>query len=192
MSKQYITPIVGDVYSDTKSNILGSTLPNNTLAFANDTEELFFKISGTWYMIPFNSVVKANTPDMGGIQDSSRIGYGTTYISDKAINFCTIGANGNPVRGGFRVITVNGNDELQVYINGAWQTVVNGLTLIDDAIFGYTFGTIPDTGTLGYYLEAMTGDSLLNVGLNGLPITQAYKTSMGAYPPVATIGGRTI
>lgn len=124
--------------------------------------------------------------DMGAEQTSDLRGYGNDYITDKSMNNVWVGANGRATSGGIRVIS----GVFQIYLNGAWVDVVTNFTMREDATYGYTLEHKP----IGYtqWIEVMTGQSLNNLGLNGYPITNAYKTSMGAYPFIPQIGGRTI
>jgi hypothetical protein len=170
---------------DTKANILASTATNGKVGFSTDTLELFIADGSVWRTVPF-ALVSGNY-DMGAPTDPSSIGYGKGWISDKTLNNTVIGSNGTASTGGVRVTTAG---VFQVYLNGSWNTVVTNFVLREDATYGYSFEHMP----IGFtqYLEIMTGQSLYNLGLNGYPITNAYKTSMGAYPPPPIIGGRSI
>lgn len=179
--------LVGSITVATKAAILALTTTAGKIGFSSDTLELWMADGSTWRKIPFALVPDTSSPDMGYLQDSSRIGYGTTYVTDKTLNNTVIGSNGTASTGGVRVTTAG---VFQVYLNGSWNTVVTNFILREDATFGYTFEHMPVGFT--QYLEIMTGQSLSNLGLNGLPITNAYKTSMGAYPAPAVIGGRSI
>jgi hypothetical protein len=170
-----------------ESAILASIPVSGQVAYATDTQSLYVGDGTNWNKVPFALVPESANPDMGAVQNSSRIGYGTTYVTDKTLNNTVIGSNGNPTNGGVRVTTAG---VFQIYLNGTWNTVVTNFVLREDPTFGYTFEHMP----IGFtnYIEIMTGQSLGNLGLNGLPITNAYQTSMGAYPVPAVVGGRAI
>jgi hypothetical protein len=127
-------------------------------------------------------------PDMGYISTSDIRGYGANYITDKSLsNVKLLEFNGTPTSGAIRTTTAG---LFQVYLNGVWNNVVINFVLREDATYGYTFEHKPVGFT--QYIEIMTGQSLGLLGLNGLPIINAYKVSMGAYPVASSIGGRTI
>jgi len=176
-------------FVDTKDNILTSTPTSGNAGFSSDTFELFIASGTVWKKIPFTLVTDTTAPDMGYLQDSSRIGYGNDYITDKTLSNICLGNHSDVAEDG----CIRFNTTLlrfQVYRTGSWRDIVTGLVLREDSTFGYTFEHQP----IGFtsYIEIMTGQSLSYLGLNGLPIINAYKVSMGAYPVTGTIGGRTI
>jgi hypothetical protein len=173
--------------SDTKANVLG--LPVNPIqaAYATDTKEILVSDGAAWNLLPFRVVAESANPDMGGSQLSSRVGYGTDYVADKLLSNCLIGYNGKAQAGGFRITSAN---LLQVYLSAAWQNIPLGVSLRENAAYGQTLEFIP-VGT-SHYLEIMTGASLGNLAINGLPQTQSFKTSMGGVPYPTRIGGRVI
>ena len=172
---------------DTKANILASTATSGKLAYSTDTNEFFTGNGSVWEAVPFALVPQSANPAMGAIKDSSLIGYGVDYISDKALNYNTIGSNGNPVMGGFRVTT---GGVFQVYANGQWNNVVINFTLREDPTFGYAFEHQPEGFT--EWIDVMTGQSLENLGLNGLPLTNGYQSVQGCMGVPSVIGGRQI
>lgn len=121
-------------------------------------------------------------PDMGSLQNSPKSGITSDYIVDKRIAHSTIGSNDNTIQGGIRTYL----GSLQVYLSGAWATVVTGFIFVESTTAGYALEHKP----VGFtnYIIIMNGNSEV-LGLNGLPITQGYKTSMGAYTPPQTIDG---
>lgn len=176
------------VISDTKANILAKTPKLGTIAFATDTVEFYLADGTNWRKVPFALVPEPQNPDMGQIQDSSKIGYGTTYITDKSLNNVTIGSNGTASNGGIRVTTAG---VFQVNLNGTWYDIDVRFTFrFDSTLNGYVFEHQASGFT--YYLDTMTGQSTTNLGSNGYPIMNAYKTSMGAVPSPCLIGGRVI
>ena len=173
---------------DTKANILASTATSGKLAFSSDTLEFFSADGTTWRKMPFVFVADSANPDMGFDQTSSRIGYGTWYITDKTLNNVVVGHNGTAGEGGIRIDPTTAN--FQVYQSGGWQTLVANFIFREDSTFGYTLEHAP-TGFTNY-IEVMTGQTLSNLGMNGLPLTNGYQTVMGAYGVCSKIGGRTV
>ena len=187
LTTRTIPTSIHPIIINTLDNILGSTPTSGIAAIATDTGEFYIANGTNWlHIVPNAAVISASAPDMGAEQDSAPTGYGDTYITDKTLNSIIIGANGSGSPGGLRV-TSSG---FQVYLNGAWNTIVNNFVLRENSNFSYTLEHAP----IGFtnYLEIMTGQSLNNLGLNGYPLTNAYTTSMGAYPFPAIVGGRTI
>lgn len=183
----------------TKANIL-KTKTNNTAwngetARSTDTNELYVydSTASQWNKSPFPLVAQSPNPDIGLYQDSSAIGIFPADTSGNAghiVNYwledVVVGSSGKTTTGGLRF---NGG-YLQVYANSTWNNVVVGFTFSELAGYGYALTHQP-TG-LTYPLEVMSGNSITNLGLNGLPITQGYITDMGAYPSYQSVGGRII
>ena len=187
------------VGTGTKANIL-KTKTNNMawngeLAYSTDTNELYVydSTASQWKKVPFVLVTQSPSPDMGLHQDSSAIGIYAADTSGNAghiVNYwledVVVGASGKTTTGGLRFY----GGYLQVYANSTWNNVVVGFTFSELAGYGYALTHQP-TG-LTYPLEVMSGNSITNLGLNGLPITQGYITDMGAYPSYQSVGGRVI
>jgi hypothetical protein len=125
-----------------------------------------------------------NLPDIGTIQTSDVRGYGLDYISEKTLAYCRIGASAFDEEGAVRIK----NKVFQTYIDGAWQDVVTNFRFREDANGDYELEHKP----IGFqwWIEVNSGNSD-NLGLNGLPIVQNYKVSMGAYPIPLEIDGGT-
>lgn len=170
----------------TKAEILALTPEAGLFYQATDTKEIYFADGLAWYKSPFALVEEPPAPDRGYTQDSSRIGYGETYIINKLLARVRIGANGIAAEGGVRVV----NGILQVYLLGAWRDVVTGVRLREDDSGNLIFEHKP-TG-LSEWLEVNSGDSSDLFGLNGLPTTQQYKTSRGPYPVKMVIDGGSL
>lgn len=171
---------------DTKANILAATKPIGKFGLATDTNEIYLSLgSGAWMKTPF--ALRTNI-DMGFGSLPAKYGWGFDYLSDKLIANCQIGSNNktNLQNGDFRF---NGT-VLQVYYGGAWQTIVSNFVFTEDPLWGYTLEHKPIG--LTWNIEAMSGDSLNNLGANGLPLAQGYTVSMGAMPVPQLCGGRTI
>jgi hypothetical protein len=176
---------------DTKKNILATTPTSGNSAFSNDTFEIFVGNGSVWKTCPFAFVTESGNPDIGWEQDSSRIGYGTSYVTDKLLATVDIGSNNNVAYASATRIPIRASGStLQIYVSGAWQTIVSNFVFRENSTFGYTLEHAPIGFTT--YIEVMSGDSLNNLGLNGLPLIQGYEVSMGAYPVPQIIGGRTI
>lgn len=177
------------VLIDTRANILATSAATVRFAMANDQAdslggyELFFANGASWYQLPFRLYVRSGSaPDVGAYQDSSRVGYGIDYISDKRISNSSIGDNANTDVGGIRFNQTT--LKFQVYYSGAWQNAVVGFTF-DEASDGRLRHT-PSGHTETY--DVFSGNSQ-SVGLNGLPISQQFKTDIGAYPDPLLISG---
>lgn len=186
LSGKFDYTVDGNISTDTKANILAGTATAGKMMYATDTYEFYLGTGSTWYKVPFALVPEPQAPDMGYLQDSSKIGYGTSYITDKAIANSSVGSNANTTNGSIRF----SNPYFQVYANSRWNNVVMNFVFKEDSNYGYTFEHQPVGFTS--YIEIMSGNSLDNLGLNGLPIIQGYKVSMGAYPFLAYVGGGTI
>jgi len=112
--------------------------------------------------------------DIGYEQTSDKRGYGNDYISDKVINYCTIGGGADDDEGAVRVV----DGVFQIYANGVWNDVVINFVLREDSSGSYEFEHTP-VGFEWYY-EIMSGNSDI-LGLDGRPVIQQYSSSMGAY-----------
>lgn len=183
------------VTNDTKANILASTATEGKLAYATDTYEFYVANGSSWYKVPFALVSESANPDMGMYSSNSAIGIipptsagSDGVISDYSFVNGKIGGAGIAANGGIRFNTSTGY--MQIYANSTWNNVVIGFTFEELSDYGYALTHLP-TG-LTYKIEVMSGNSITNLGLNGLPITQGYITDMGAYPSFQSVGGRTI
>jgi hypothetical protein len=128
----------------------------------------------------------STNPDMGFSQNSDKRGYGNDYISEKDLNYCTIGFNDNTVDGNIRTSAAG---KLEFYTSGSYGEVVVGFKFRETNDGEFSFQHQP--GGFDSWIDIATGNSE-NVGLNGLPVTQAYQTSMGAYPVRDSIFGGEI
>lgn len=181
---------------ETKSNILSLNPVLGTMAYATDTNEFYIGNSSSWKKVPFALVTQSASPDIGAIQTSSIIGInppstttaGDGSISDYTFSNGKIGGQGLAENGGIRFNATTGY--MQIYSNSTWNNVVIGFTFQELAGYGYCLTHLPSGFT--YPLEVMSGNSITNLGMNGLPITQGYITDMGAYPTYQSVGGRPI
>lgn len=171
----------------TKAAILALNYDAGTTAYATDTNELYISLgSTTWYKVPFVLVADTSSPDMGYTQSSSRIGYGTDYITDKLLANVQIGSNAKTTLGDGDIRV--SSSVLQAYLSGEWKDVVTGFRLREDDS-GYLVFEHKPTG-MTEWLEINSGNSN-TLGLNGLPIIQQYGASQGAYPAKLIIDGGT-
>jgi hypothetical protein len=165
---------------DTKANILALNRAIGQLAYATDTYEIYVSTGvTTWKVQPFDFVAEAAAPDMGFMPSSSRIGYGDDYITDKSLANVLIGGNARTENGGIRVNVSNDPDTLEVYLRGAWYTIIYDFTT--------AYGDLRHT-PLSEQIYVWRGDSVA-VGLNSRPIIQEYEASMGAFPPPRVLYG---
>jgi len=172
---------------DTKANILATTATAGNAGFASDTLEMFIGNGTVWEKVPFKLIPESANPNMGYLPDEGdNIGYSPTYLTNKVLENITIGYSNKttPDNGDLRITT---GDYLQIYLGSKWNNIVFnlGFGLYD---IGYTFYHDP----VGFTerIEIMSGNSVTNFGLNGLPIVQQYVVSMGAYPSRTVLGGR--
>ena len=147
------------------------------MAYATDTNEFFIFNGSQWQKIPFVLVSDSSNPDMGKIQTSSRIGLGTDYITDKSLLNCYIGSNTLTDNGAIRVNVENDPDTLEIYLRGAWNTIIYDFTT--------AYGDLRHV-PVSEQIKVWSGDSVA-VGLNGQPIIYEYQSSMGANPPPQVI-----
>lgn len=172
---------------DTKANLLGTLRASGVIAYASDTKQFgVYTGSGLDFdQIPQTAEVAA--PDIGSIQNSPRNGISASFITDKAIINSTIGYSGVASAGGLRITTTG---KFQIYLNSTWNDIVFNFVLREVSANNYALEHAP----VGFanYLEMMTGMSLSALGRNGLPLTNAYKTSIGAYGYPGKVGGRAI
>ena len=124
------------------------------------------------------------TPDIGVKQDNDLRGYGDGYISDKTLAFVRLSEQAKEEEGAIRIK----DNIFQTYITGAWQDVVTNFRFREDGNGSYELEHKP----IGFteWIEVLSGNSDL-LGLNGLPITQNYATSMGAFPVPLQLDGGT-
>ena len=106
------------------------------------------------------------------------------YISDKRLSHVLVGDNTREEEGAIR--TKDGF--YQIYLNGKWNDIVINFVFREDGSSTYELEHTPvgfDTA-----FEVMSGNSNM-LGIDGKPIYNQYKTSMGAYQPDIIISGGT-
>lgn len=179
----------GSVLYATEATILATNAMAGTLAYSTDTFFYFVSLgSTTWMRSAFPMILESANPDMGAYQDSSRIGITSTYIDSKSLTRITIGYEGTASTGGIRISGTSPSQLFQIYLNGAWENIVSNRTFRESATTG-VMEHLPTGFT--EWLTVANEDSIDNLGLNGLPITQGGVTSMGAYPVHQVVSGGT-
>lgn len=176
-----------NVVKDTEANILKLSPTGTRLAWATDLNQLMIGDGTNWWIDSSYLAKDLNQSDIGVVQGSNRSGYGQAYITDKIISNSAIGGNTTTQTGGLRynATGLNSGPSIQVYINGAWANIVSNLNLQEvSAVLEHT--------PIGYTerISVFNGDSDA-LGLNGLPIVQGYKASMGCYPVQQIVYGGT-
>ena len=186
-----VNNIVKAIKQDTKANILALTPTAGVFAYSTDTFEFFMADGSAWKKVPFTLVPDTSDPDMGYTQASARVGITSSYITDKLLANVDIGNAAVTTNASATRIPIRASGStLQIYVSGAWQTIVSNFVFRENSLFGYTLEHMPVGFT--WYIEPMSGDSLNNLGLNGLPLIQSYTVSMGSYPIAILSGGRSI
>lgn len=172
---------------DTRANILASTPTGNALGFATDTNEFFVYNTG-WYVAPLELKADNGTPDIGlqwPMVNNDKSGYTAKWITNKSIFNSRILGSSIEEEGSIR--TVDG--ELQVYLNGTWETAVTGFRFRQDDDWLYHLEWLPTGFTK--WIDVATGDSTDDLGLNGLPLVQNYIADIGPYPTPIRLQGRS-
>jgi len=177
-----------DFTSGAKITVLRTSPANKTIALTTDTDsniELFYWDTSAWYKIPFNLKTETSSPDMGIGSQSSLIGYGENYISDKLISQCLIGGNDRNVENAIRTTT---SGTFQIYLNGVWNDIVinfrfredsNGANELEHKPIGFDF-----------FYEVMSGNSDI-LDPDGNPIIQQYTADMGIFKSPLEVDGGT-
>ena len=122
--------------------------------------------------------------DIGKEQINDIRGYGTDYISKKLLSRVQVGSVADEVEGAIR----NNSGTFQIYLNGVWNDIVINFRFREDDNGAYELEHKP----VGFntWIEVNSGNSNV-LDLNGLPIIQQYKTSIGAYQVSLQIDGGT-
>lgn len=172
---------------DTKANLLGTLRSAGVIAYASDTKQFGVYTGSGLDFDQIPQVAEVAAPDLGAFQNSPRNGYAASYITDKTLSNSRIGYSGVAGDGGLRITTTG---KFQIYLNSTWNDIVFNFVLREVAANSYALEHAP----IGFasYIEIMTGASLSNLGFNGLPLTMAYRTTIGCYGYPARIGGRAI
>lgn len=121
--------------------------------------------------------------DMGLELTSDLRGYGSDYVTEKAITHCSIGYNDTTIDGGLRYY----DGDLQVYRVDSWDTILAGVAIVTDET------EIPldvELTNFDYTLSLITGDSD-ELDFNGEPIVQQMHVPMGCYASRQYLNGGT-
>jgi hypothetical protein len=172
---------------DTYANILSAPFSRGQRAFATDFGIGLIGDGATWWVDSGFYTPQPSNADMGEFVYSNRIGYGKTYVTDKEIVNCTVGYGSGPgEEGEIRQDPVN--HLFSIFQNGVWQNIPVGVNLRIAAMNPYGFSL--EQNPVGQWIQVYSGDSEL-LGLNGVPVVEGYKISMGSYPPLQQIDGGT-
>ena len=122
--------------------------------------------------------------DIGVEQINDIRGYGVDYISKKLLSRVQVGTVADEVEGAIR----NNAGTFQIYLNEIWNDIVINFRFREDDSGAYELEHKP----VGFdsWIEVNSGNSNV-LDLNGLPIIQQYKTSIGAYQVPLQIDGGT-
>lgn len=166
---------------DNELDIVGQTASNGTLGVSIDSKRLLVRIQDKWYKAPIQYLEQPFKLTMGAFVGSEKSGYYVDTITDKRINNCVIGFSGVEQDGG---IKQREDGVIEVYNNGAWQFVVSGVELTQDD--GILYFKPRDS----IYTKDVTSGNSIEKDINGLPIIQDNKISMGAFAsPLPIFGG---
>lgn len=156
---------------DTRENILALSPAEPQMAYATDTEELFFYDGTNWNVEPLKVDAVTASPDMGYHNYNSLQGYYADNITDKTLNNIVLKDSVRTEDGGIRIDFSQSPIVFQVYYNNQWNDLVP-----------FDFDP-PLTHTVtGVEYEVATGNSL-DLDIDGNPIASRYERSMGAYAP---------
>ena len=122
--------------------------------------------------------------DIGVEQINDVRGYGVDYISKKLLSRVQVGTVADEVEGAIR----NNAGVFQIYLNEVWNDIVINFRFREDDSGAYELEHKP-VG-FDFWIEVNSGNSNA-LDLNGLPIIQQYKTSIGAYQVPLQIDGGT-
>lgn len=168
------------VLIDTRNNILADTPTAGKLAFATDVLKFFVADGSNWHQAELK-LTAVSAMDMGAEPDNPRLGYHPDWITDKTLFNVVIGGNVVEENGALRFNLTEEPDTFELYVNGAWGTILYDLT--------YAYGDFRHM-PIALLIRVWSGMSVL-LGLNGRPIVNEYEVSMGAYPPPRTLNGGT-
>jgi hypothetical protein len=163
---------------DTQASILASTPTSGRIAYCTNLKTFYIADGTNWNICSAYFDADAQVPDLGFTQESNRRGYGTNYVDGKLVANCQIGSNRNSTKGAIKVTEItasNTTEQLQVYLNSGYKTVVTG---IDFREVNYILETRPQGLILWY--KVYTGDSSF-LSPSGSSMIKAYRASLGAY-----------
>lgn len=187
-------------FTGTKATILATSPIYKAIAFSTDTKELMLYDGSVWREAPLSLKPSATGISMGayndtngtydGLGDSDEQGFndGSIFgklLTNSVISNSVIGDNTERIEEG--AIRVN-NSTYQIYLNSQWNDIVINFRFREDDSGAYELEHKP----VGFneWIEVNSGNSNLT-GMNGLPLTQQYVSSMGVYPERMLISGRS-
>ena len=166
---------------DTIANILSLTPTAGKTAYATDNKSFYVADGTNWRRADLTFEIDEPAPDMGYGFDSKKNGYYSTFITDKKLYNVTLQGNALTNNGGLRIDSLKDPDTFEIYLRGAWQSIIYDLTT-EEGDFRHT--------PLSQQIYIWNGSSVL-VGLNGRSVINEYSVSMGAYPMKRIINGGT-
>ena len=173
------------VLQDTENNILGTSSPTEgQIAYATDTQRVWFYTDTDWRPTVVKLIPITN-PNMGAgnpVAPFDYYGFYIDMITNKILYNCVIGTNTEEVAGALRFVTTSSPQVLQVYADGAWNTLPADLTYIE--------GEFRHTPITEQY-TIHSGDSVRD-GLNGIPLAREYQMNMGSMGSLLYVGGREV
>ncbi len=178
---------------DIEATILASSPASAGLAYATDTERFFVWDGSAWYRAPFDLVSEANAADIGFKNPTinSRIGIypkednDIGSISEYRFSHCTIGSNDRSEEGAVSV----SDSVFRIYLNGSLQDVVTNFRFREDD----TDNTPElETRPIGYddWYKVHSGNSV-RLSVEGTPVVQNYRASIGGNPLRVVVSGGT-
>lgn len=180
----------GGATLDTRTDIIGLANNSGAIYYATDENRLWIDDGTTKYKSSVKFWEDTQTaPNMGHISSRNRY-FGEDYATDITVANsrlvgCTIASSDNSVE---TTLRVSDSGELQIYLNGEWRTILSGISIVSDSSESKELEFSPIGSP--YVIDVHTGDSD-QLGLNGRPLVQGYRVTMGAYPAKEIISGGT-
>lgn len=168
----------------TLANILAASPGSYLAAFATDTG-YFYVSDGTNWQESAVALIPRTLPDRGAYPDSSQQGYYADMLTDKILNNCLLRESDREEEGSIRT-TIGG--ELQIYLNGAWNSIIYSFRFAEPETGEYTLQFQPVGYT--YWVDVNSGNSDI-VGLNGVPLVKNWMMNMGCYGSDMILDGGT-
>lgn len=168
---------------DTKANILALTPSSPTLALASSDvggetlREILFWDGIKWYE---TSIPVSDTGyPVGAMLNNDQKGYHKDYIDGKFITNMMLGNSSRETYLSFRVNTANNPPTLELYYDDRWNRFLV-FEIEDDDKLKHKY--------LDTTYNVWSGDST-KLGINGLPLTNQYQTTVGACGTYVKING---
>jgi len=164
--------LAGVLNIDTRANILALTATIGQIAYATDVKSFYVADGTNWRRADLTFETDLQAPDMGYEKNNPKTGYHADWLTDKNLHNVAIKGSNRNETGGLRIDTTQDPDTFEVYLRGAWQDILYDLT-VENSDLRHT--------PLSEAIYVWSGQSVKN-GLNGRPIINEYKVSMGAFP----------